>query len=79
VRIALRPVVRHHILIPRVPDTVPAVALAKAALGDDGRLLAVIGSLGYRGLIVEATGGGIGDVVPRSVCLIRLARIPTAH
>jgi L-asparaginase len=58
VRIAMRPVVRHHIAIPEVPDLVPPVALVKVTLGDDGRLLSVIDSLGYQGLVVEATGAG---------------------
>lgn len=41
------------------PSTaVPAVALLTAALADDGRLLPVLGDLGYRGLVVEAMGGG---------------------
>lgn len=63
-RIALRRAVRDHILIRRVPDAVPPIALAKAVLGDDGRLVAAIGSLGYRGLVIEATGGGH---VPRAM------------
>ncbi len=58
VRVALRPAVRHHIAIEGPPEIVPPVALVKVTLGDDGRLLAAIGSLGYKGLIVEATGGG---------------------
>ena len=57
-RIAMRPVVRHHIAIRGVLDAVPPVALVKMTLGDDGRLLTAIESLGYRGLVVEATGGG---------------------
>jgi L-asparaginase len=57
-RIALRPVVRHHIAIGGVPAVVPSVGLLKVTLGDDGRVLAAFGSLGYQGLIVEATGGG---------------------
>ena len=57
-RIALRPVVRHQIGISSVPPVIPPVALAKVSLGDDGRLLGPIGSLGYEGLVVEATGGG---------------------
>jgi L-asparaginase len=71
-RIALRPVVRHHLTISRVPDVVPSVALTKVTLGDDGRLLTAIESLGYQGLVVEATGGGH---VPRSMVepLTRLA------
>jgi L-asparaginase len=58
VRIALRPAVRHHVSIEHPLDVVPAVALLKVTLGDDGRLLPAIRSLGYEGLIVEATGGG---------------------
>jgi len=57
-RIALHPVVRHHIGIRGVLDAVPPVALVKMTLGDDGRLLTAIESFGYRGLVVEATGGG---------------------
>ena len=38
-RIALRPVMRHHIAISDVPAVVPPVGLVKATLGDDGRVL----------------------------------------
>ena len=38
--------------------SIPAVALVKASLADDGRSLAVIDELGYRGLVVETMGGG---------------------
>jgi L-asparaginase len=64
VRIALRPVVRHHIAIRSVPAVVPPVGLVKVTLGDDGRQLPALASLGYKGLIVEATGGGH---VPRAM------------
>jgi L-asparaginase len=37
---------------------IPPVALLRAVLGDDGRLLEAIGTLGYGGLVVEAMGGG---------------------
>ena len=57
-RIALHPVVRHHIAIGGVPAAVPPVGLLKVTLGDDGRVLTALGSLGLKGLIVEATGGG---------------------
>lgn len=57
-RIALRPAARHHIGFANVPDAIPPVALAKATIGDDGRLLGAIERLGYRGLVIEATGGG---------------------
>src|SRR5262245_6758254 len=63
-RIALRPVMRHHIAIQGVPTVVPPVGLGKVTLGDDGRVLTALGSLGYEGLIVEATGGGH---VPRAM------------
>jgi len=58
VRIALRPAARNYIAIGGMPDSIPAVALVKVVLGDDGRMLRAVESLGYRGLIVEATGGG---------------------
>ena len=63
-RIALRPALRHHIAIRAAPAVVPPVGLVKVTLGDDGRVLTVIESLGYEGLIVEATGGGH---VPRAM------------
>jgi len=63
-RIPLRPTVRHAIRPPASAQAVPQVALLKAALGDDGRLLPSIVSLGYRGLVLEAMGGGH---VPRAM------------
>jgi L-asparaginase len=64
-RIALRPAVRHHIAVRHVPGrTPPPVALMKVALGDDGRLLSAVDSLGYRGCVIEATGAGH---VPRAM------------
>jgi L-asparaginase len=56
VRLAVRPIGRHH-LRPRGRD-VPAVALLKVGLGDDGRLIGVVPELGFAGLVVEAMGGG---------------------
>ncbi|MGY4098836.1 asparaginase [Nocardia sp. R16R-3T] len=43
-----------------VPDDAPfpPVALIRSALGDDGRLLEHIVDIGYRGVVVEAVGGG---------------------
>lgn len=72
-RIVLRPTVRHHIRLSAVPDTAPPVALVTVALGDDGRLLPAIPSLGFRGVVLEATGGGH---VPRAMVepLAALAR-----
>lgn len=37
---------------------VPAVALVKTVLGDDGRMLETVESLGYSGLVLEVMGGG---------------------
>jgi L-asparaginase len=44
-------------LSPQATDVRP-VALLPAALGDDGRLVGELARLGYRGLVVEAFGGG---------------------
>ncbi len=57
VRIATRPVGRRHIDLPEETQDCP-VALYTVGLGDDGRLLAQVGELGYDGLIVEAFGVG---------------------
>ncbi len=57
-RIALRPPARHHVRMPAVPKTIPPVALLKLGLGEEGLLLPAIASLGYRGAVVEAFGGG---------------------
>ncbi|MGH9066617.1 MAG: asparaginase [Acidimicrobiales bacterium] len=43
--------------LPR-PSTFPPVALVTVAMGDDGRLLGSLASLGYRGVVLEAMGGG---------------------
>ncbi len=63
-RIALRPSVRHAIRLSASAQAIPQVALLKAAIGDDGRLLPSIVSMGYRGLVLEAMGGGH---VPRAM------------
>jgi L-asparaginase len=55
-RLALRPARRLPTLAPAAD--VPAVALLRAALGDDGRLLDALPDLGYAGLVVEAFGAG---------------------
>jgi L-asparaginase len=55
-RIALRPPA-----LPRFTaraNGVPAVALLKTWLGDDGRFLDLVESLGFAGLVIEAFGGG---------------------
>ena len=57
VRIATRPVGRHHVILPeQTPDR--PVALYTVGLGDDGRLLEQIEHLGYKGLVIEAFGVG---------------------
>jgi L-asparaginase len=55
-RIALRPAVLPRITPPA--NGFPAVALLKTWLGDDGRFLDSVESLGFAGLVVEALGGG---------------------
>lgn len=57
VRVVVRPPRWRPLSIPDDAAGAP-VALVRAALGDDGRLLSTIAGLGYRGLVVEATGGG---------------------
>jgi L-asparaginase len=59
VRVASRPV---RPPVEGLPDAAgldgSPVALLRVTLGDDGRLLGAVEGLGYRGLVVEATGGG---------------------
>ena len=57
VRIALRLAGRQHLAVPEGAADCP-VALVTLAMGDDGRLLSAIEPLGFRGLVVEALGGG---------------------
>jgi L-asparaginase len=45
-------------LLPAPGRPVPRVALIKVCLGDDGRLLDQLESLGFAGLVVEGFGGG---------------------
>ena len=57
VRLAGRPGPRRTITVPR--DTTPApVALLTVTLGDDGRLIEQALDAGYRGIVMECTGGG---------------------
>jgi len=55
--IATRPVDRFHIAVP-ADAAVPPVALVKLGLGDDGRILSALPGLDYRGVVLEAFGGG---------------------
>jgi L-asparaginase len=64
VRIGARPVGRRHLQIGEISEA-PAVALLTFGSGDEGLLAAAVGPAGYRGLVVEATGGG--HVTKRSV------------
>jgi L-asparaginase len=71
VRIGARPVGRRHLLLERV-DEPPPVALLTFGQGDEGLLAVAVAPAGYRGLVVEATGGG--HVTARTVAeLERLA------
>jgi L-asparaginase len=56
-RIATRPAGRYHVPLPEETQYRP-VALYAVSLGDDGRLLQAVGQLGYKGLVIEALGGG---------------------
>lgn len=56
-RLALRPA--HRRWLPRQTlGAVPPVALVTLGPGDDGRLLEAVADCGYRGLVIEALGGG---------------------
>lgn len=57
VRIPLR-LNRFPPLLVSTGTDVPPVALLTAVLGDDGRMLAGLADLGYRGLVLSAMGGG---------------------
>lgn len=58
-RIALAPTVSLPVIPkPSAAETLPAVALLTLSLGDDGRLVEQVAALGYKGLVVQAFGGG---------------------
>jgi L-asparaginase len=57
VRIGARPVGRRHLALETVVE-VPPVALLSFGSGDEGRLVSAVAPAGYRGLVIEATGGG---------------------
>ncbi len=50
-------------IIGQKPTDDACVAIVKAALGDDGRILTQLGSMGYGGAVLEVMGGGS---IPRS-------------
>ncbi len=64
VRIGARPVGRRHLRLDEISEA-PPVALLTFGSGDEGLLAAAVAPAGYRGLVVEATGGG--HVTARSV------------
>jgi L-asparaginase len=64
VRIGARPVGRRHLDLDEISEA-PPVALLTFGSGDEGLLAAAVGPAGYKGLVVEATGGG--HVTKRSV------------
>jgi L-asparaginase len=57
VRIGARPVGRRHLHLTDITKA-PPVALLTFGSGDEGLLAAAVAPAGYRGLVVEATGGG---------------------
>ncbi|MEZ5651999.1 MAG: asparaginase [Burkholderiaceae bacterium] len=57
VRILVRPVAGQRLSVPEVAE-IPAVALLRLGLGDDGRLLEHLGEAGYAGVVIEGFGGG---------------------
>ena len=57
VRLAGRPGPRRTLAVPRDAEVAP-VALLTVTLGDDGRLIERALDAGYRGIVVECTGGG---------------------
>jgi L-asparaginase len=63
-RIGARPVGRRHLELGEIGEP-PPVALLTFGSGDEGLLAGAVAPAGYRGLVVEATGGG--HVTARSV------------
>ncbi len=57
VRIVMRPTTLANIRVDFLEES-PPVALVSCALGDDGRTLEELESLGYRGVVVDAFGAG---------------------
>lgn len=70
-RVGARPVGRRHLKLGEITEA-PPVALLTFGSGDEGLLAEAIAPAGYRGLVIEGTGGG--HVTERSVeVLERLA------
>ncbi len=70
VSLPLRPAARLTLPMPPEPD-LPPVAMWGASLGDDGRLLDAVPGAGYKGLVVQAFGGGHvrSGTVPRLMAI----------
>lgn len=83
VSIRLRPTARSSLTLP-APGAFPPVAIVKASLDDDGRLVSAAYGLGYRGLVVEAMGAGhvparwIGPLVEAAAAMpvVLATRVP---
>jgi L-asparaginase len=66
-----------------VPEAAP-IALVSVGLGDDDRMIGAIPGLGYKGLVIEATGAGHlpGSLVPaieqvaRAMPVVLASRVP---
>jgi len=54
---ATRPTTRAHLDLPAAAEA-PPVALLRASLDDDGRIVRALGGLGFRGAVIEGFGGG---------------------
>jgi L-asparaginase len=70
--IAARPAGRFCLNVPSDAE-VPAVALVRVTLGDDGRILPALTAHGFRGVVIEGFGGG--HVTPPMVT--RIERLAT--
>ena len=58
VRMTSMSVIDRPLFKPSPPTATAPVALVQSALGDDGRILSLTTAAGYRGLVIEALGGG---------------------
>lgn len=82
-RIALRPARIDAGLGRPVPEAAP-IALVSVGLGDDDRMIGAIQGLGYKGLVIEATGAGhlpgrlvaACEQVARDMPVVLASRVP---
>jgi L-asparaginase len=73
--VVTRPTVRPHITPPSTAQ-VPPVAILKMGLGDEGILLEAVVDLGYKGLVLEAFGGGHMRATAVPILTKLLSKIP---